>query len=95
VEILQFVLAPHEVKLIIRGATRTGVSNFFRTFAGTVAQKITKSTKGIPLKKSFWSNIVFTQLMNWNVALHLASKIMEQYKRLSCHILYQRDIAPG
>ncbi|NBV78187.1 hypothetical protein EBR66_08565 [bacterium] len=92
--ILKCVITEKEVKLVIQGKARIGMINFFRTFAGTVAQRITRATRAKPLDQSFWEHTVFTAILNWDLAVKVAEKLCRKYQLLPCTRIAQRNEKP-
>lgn len=88
--VLKCVITEKEIKLVIQGKTRIGMINFFRTFAGTVAQRITRATRAKPLEQSFWEYKVFTAILNWGLAVKVAEKLIKKYQLVPCGLIALR-----
>jgi REP element-mobilizing transposase RayT len=68
----------NHLHLVVRAKTRKGFQDFLRVFSGQVAQKITKTFKGISLKTSFWEFPPFTRILEWGRAFLTARQYILQ-----------------
>ena len=71
-----FVNVGNHLHLLVRAKTKEGMRNFLRAFSGHVAQLITGSGPGRPLKKRFWDFLVFTRLIEWGRAFRYAKSYL-------------------
>ena len=77
----------NHIHLVMRGTTRLGIQNFFRTFAGLTARLATRAEKGNPFGK-FWDKTIWTRVAEWGQAF----KALENY--VVRNILESRGIIP-
>ncbi len=63
VRVYQYANSGNHLHLLLRGKTREGLQNFFRTAGSQIAQLVTGARKGQPLKRRFWDSLVFTRLV--------------------------------
>lgn len=88
VTVYQKAICGTHIHLLIRGKTRTGIQNFFRVFAGHVAQGIlrkyplqkNKAPQGGCLKnqRRFWSFLTFSRLITWGREFRTVSRYVVQ-----------------
>lgn len=65
VTIYSFANVGNHCHLLLRAKSKEGLRNFLRVFAGQLAQRITGTRPGKPLKTSFWSVIAFSRIVEW------------------------------
>lgn len=58
----------NHLHLIVRGKTRLGLQNFFRTLPALLARAVTGAKKGTP-KGKFWDSLLYTRLVTWGAEL--------------------------
>jgi len=80
VKVYRFAICSNHIHLLIRGKNRTEIQNFFRVFAGQIAQAILKrfprtreeikkleaSQKGCTKnRRKFWQFLIYSRLITW------------------------------
>lgn len=65
VRVYEYANVSNHLHLLVRAKTKEGMRNFLRAYAGHLAQVVTGSGPGRPLKKRFWDLLVFTRLIEW------------------------------
>lgn len=65
VRVLEGANVGNHLHLVVRAKSRTGLQGFLRAFAGGVAMVVTGGRKGAGLEKKFWSDMVFSRVVQW------------------------------
>lgn len=77
VRIYEYANVSNHIHLLVRGRTKEGLRNLMRAFAGHSAQLVTGSGPKRPLKKRFWTLLVYTRIVAWG-AFHAARKYLRK-----------------
>ncbi len=67
ISIYEKAIVGNHIHLLIRGKTRKGIQDFFRTIAALIARHVTKARKGKPFGR-FWTYLLFSRLLTWGRA---------------------------
>lgn len=95
IRIYNFAIVGNHAHLLVRAKSRRGFQNFLRVFPGQLAQRLTKSVRGMPLKRRFWSLIAFSRIVQWGKSFEIANKyitknIHQAAQSVSCSF-FQRE----
>jgi len=102
IRIYQRAIAGNHLHLLIRGKTRTDIQNFFRVFAGHIAQEILRhhplnavdiktSAKGCAKnQRKFWSFLVYSRVITWGREFKIVSNyVIRNTLEVLCLIAYR------
>ena len=82
----------NHIHLVMRGKTRLGIQNFFRTFAGLTARLVADAKKGKPFGK-FWDKTIWTRVAEWGQAFKaLGNYVVRNVLESTSIIAYDRRI---
>jgi REP element-mobilizing transposase RayT len=74
----QFANSGTHLHFLSQYKDKKAFQNFLRVFAGLVARFVTKSEKGNPFGKKFWTQTIWSRLVSWGKAFRIARRYVLQ-----------------
>ena len=81
VKVYKYSINSNHLHMLLKGDTRIGLQNFFRTLPALIARKITSATKGNPLGKRFWDRLVHSRIVEGGKAFLFAIQYVIRNQR--------------
>ncbi len=68
----------NHIHLLVKAQDRHGLKRFLRSFPGALAMAVTGAKKGSGLLRKFWSNRVYSRIVEWGRAFSIAKQYVIQ-----------------